>query len=728
VKSCILSDRLYVPAEYVTSKHLSEFVYSIQQDDSFDYGPFETGVGSIRTFVKKRLSDGQIYYGFARGNIAKVGRLFGTLPWSNQTVAPPLTFDLKFNGKLYTYDTKKIGQQEAADQWLRQKGGLIKAPPRFGKTLTSIWLLSKMRVKTLIITHQWDLLEQYYTSLLDFTNVHDLRVPAKKKKDATGQVVGYFNDYTNPEELDVCLLCWQTFASKAKGDARIDKYKNTWGLVIVDECHPFETPVLIDYDKYMPIGEIYENPNVTHVLSYNLDTKCIEKKRIINRRCHESNLQRMSIYVRGEKGLAVVTPTENHKYYVVGKGYVEAKDLAIGDKLITYAGPFYKTKYCTQKGCTKSFVMDYDYWHTKDENEPLMRAYANVGIDCLILDNKLSIDETRARIEAFINNHHVVVEAITPKKLKHDRRVYNLEVADNHNYFVIANEVSSRGTASRTPTTPILVSNCHRMGGICFSRTVNRLSARYRMGLTGTVERTDGREFLVKDILGPVSAEGKVATVDCHVTSIYVGIKIQFGKNEPLPYLYKRLYNNSDRMKIVLKYAMRDIEAGRFICMAFHSSSIEQLKHWTNKLQMLGVKAEAFYGSCTDREGVLERARSGETQVLVCNRQMLTGIDIPRWDTFYNMFPSANVVFNDMGELSGNYYQEFSRIRTPYTDKITGATKDKGIIRDFVDDSPFCYGSYRKRYKAYVQQQFIITTIKEGVTDVGETKRGLDRG
>ena len=317
-------------------------------------------------------------------------------------------------------------------------------------------------------------------------------------------MVGYFNDYTNPEELDVCLLCWQTFASKAKGDARIDKYKNTWGLVIVDECH--------------------------------------------------------------------------------------------------------------------------------------------------------------------------------------------------------------------------------RMGGICFSRTVNRLSARYRMGLSGTVERTDGREFLVKDILGPVSAEGKVATVDCHVTSIYVGIKIQFGKNEPLPYLYKRLYNNSDRMKIVLKYAMRDIEAGRFICMAFHSSSIEQLKHWTNKLQMLGVKAEAFYGSCTDREGVLERARSGETQVLVCNRQMLTGIDIPRWDTFYNMFPSANVVFNDMGELSGNYYQEFSRIRTPYTDKITGATKDKGIIRDFVDDSPFCYGSYRKRYKAYVQQQFIITTIKEGVTDVGETKRGLDRG
>jgi len=502
MKSCILSDRLYVPEEYVKPKHLAEFCYSITQDDTFDYGPFETGVGSIRTFTKKRLADGQIYYGFARGNMQKIGRLFGDLPWSDQTTAPPLQYDIKFNGKLYTYENKKIGQQEAADQWLRCKNGILRANPRFGKTITSIYLITKMGVKTLIVTHQWDLLEQYYKSFSDFTNIDEIREPLRKKRDARGQVFGYFTDYDNPEELDVCLLCWQTFASKAKGDARIDKYKKTWGMVIVDECH--------------------------------------------------------------------------------------------------------------------------------------------------------------------------------------------------------------------------------RIGGIVFAKTVNRLSARYRMGLTGTVERTDGREFLVKDILGTVSAEGKVATVDCKVTVIHTGVSIKYGFSEPLVYLHKRLYNAAGRMQLVLKYAMKDIDAGRFICMAFHSASIEQLKHWTSKLQFMGVSAEAFYGSCVDREGVLDRARSGETQVLVCNRQMLTGIDIPRWDTFYNLFPSSNVVFNDMGELSGNYYQEFSRIRTPYTDKITGTSKKEGIIRDFVDKNPFCYGSYRKRYKAYVQQQFNIDIIKEEGATNARTGKGLD--
>ena len=356
-------------------------------------------------------------------------------------------------------------------------------------TISAIYILTRLKRKTLIITHQKDLLEQFYASFLAFTNASDLVnvQPKQKKRDATGRVFGFFNAYDNPEELDVCLLCWQTFASKAHGDERILKYASSYGLVIIDECH--------------------------------------------------------------------------------------------------------------------------------------------------------------------------------------------------------------------------------KIGGTCFARTVNRLRARYRLGLTGTVERCDGREFLLKDIIGDVVAEGRVAQIPCHVVVTHTGVPIKYNFTEPLAYLYKRIYNNTDRMEIILSDLEKDVEAGHYICFAFHRCSVKQLRHWTQRLQALGMKAEAFYGGCQDREGILSRARSGETQILVCNSQMLTGIDVPRWNVYYSAFPTSNIVFNEKGILSGNFYQEFSRIRTPFSYE-NGSVKTIGIIRDYVDTNSLCFGSYKKRYKAYVNQKFTMEFIK----------------
>lgn len=493
---CVLGDRFYVPEAYVTPEILNEFVYQIaEQEGGYDYGPFQMVTGSIRTFSKVQVKD-EIYYAFSRGNIQKLGRLFGDLPWEDLTSEPSMESDLKFKGNLFTWETKQIGQQEAVDKWLQRKGGIIKAPPRFGKTISSIYVITKLKKKTLIVAHQVDLLKQFYASFSAFTNLSEVvQVDKKqKKRDATGRVIGFFHHYDNPEELDVCLLCWQTFASKAHGAERIRKYGKTWGTVIVDECH--------------------------------------------------------------------------------------------------------------------------------------------------------------------------------------------------------------------------------KVGGTCYARTVNRLAARYRLGLTGTVERVDGREFLLKDIIGDVVAEGKVATIPCKVVITHTGIPIKYSFGEPRPWLYKRLYNATDRMDIILEDLSRDADAGRYICFAFHRCSVQQLCAWTKKLQLLGYDAESFYGTCNDREGVLRRARSGETQILVCNSQMLTGIDVPRWDTFYSAFPTSNVVFNDDGQLSGNYYQEFSRIRTPFQYE-DGRVKKEGIIRDYVDINSACYASYKKRYRAYTNQKFSIEIRKlaEKVSD-----------
>jgi hypothetical protein len=90
---------------------------------------------------------------------------------------------------------------------------------------------------------------------------------------------------------------------------------------------------------------------------------------------------------------------------------------------------------------------------------------------------------------------------------------------------------------------------------------------------------------------------------------------------------------------------------------------------------------------------------------------MLTGIDVPRWDTYYSAFPTSNIVFNEEGNLSGNFYQEFSRIRTPFTSE-DGKVKKEGLIRDYVDNNSLCFGSYKKRYRAYTNQQFKLEVVK----------------
>lgn len=129
---CILADRLYVPESCVSPDDLSEFVYTVEEQSGYDFGPFSVTTGSIRTFAKANIG-GQIYYAFSRGNIEKLGRLFGDLPWNDQTSKPAMAVDLQFKGQLHTWESKQIGQQEAVNEWLRSKQGVIRASPRFGK-------------------------------------------------------------------------------------------------------------------------------------------------------------------------------------------------------------------------------------------------------------------------------------------------------------------------------------------------------------------------------------------------------------------------------------------------------------------------------------------------------------------------------------------------------------------------------------------------------------------
>lgn len=88
-----------------------------------------------------------------------------------------------------------------------------------------------------------------------------------------------------------------------------------------------------------------------------------------------------------------------------------------------------------------------------------------------------------------LNEHYGVrkVVSVTSSTLTNGYR-YNIEVEDNHTYFANG----------------ILVSNCHHCPATTFSTFLDGMYARYKIGLSGTMLRKDGKHVLFKDFFGPV--------------------------------------------------------------------------------------------------------------------------------------------------------------------------------------------------------------------------------
>ena len=63
---------------------------------------------------------------------------------------------------------------------------------------------------------------------------------------------------------------------------------------------------------------------------------------------------------------------------------------------------------------------------------------------------------------------------------------FNIEVEDNHNYFANGK----------------LVSNCHHLSASTFTKVLDSMWARYKIGLSGTITRKDGKHILFSDFLG----------------------------------------------------------------------------------------------------------------------------------------------------------------------------------------------------------------------------------
>lgn len=247
----------------------------------------------------------------------------------------------------------------------------------------------------------------------------------------------------------------------------------------------------------------------------------------------------------------------------------------------------------------------------------------------------------------------------------------------------------------------VFVDEAHRSNATRYSQVVSSFNPKYRHGVSATIEIKSQRHVINNFVLGPIVAEGVTDQVHCQARVVETGVwlplhssgdKYFFGKM--LNFLASHQQRNDFLVSYIESYAV----AGHF-CIAV-ADRVNMLNYVTEKLKNKGIAAQAFHRKAVPkkqlREQVLTKCRNGEITVLVALRSMVLGLDIPRLTAFFNLTPTAN---------QPNYYQELSRVRTPYEGKYMA------YIVDFLDAHPIAAACLKTREKVYQKERFEIIRI-----------------
>jgi superfamily II DNA or RNA helicase len=238
------------------------------------------------------------------------------------------------------------------------------------------------------------------------------------------------------------------------------------------------------------------------------------------------------------------------------------------------------------------------------------------------------------------------------KGLCKDGYVYNLEIEDNHNYFV----------------NDILVHNCHRCPSTTWTETLTEFPARFYLGLSATPFRRDGLGQALNAYIGH-----KIHKVDknmLHSTGAVLKPKICLVNTE-FKYMYRDDYPKM--ISALCKDNARNELIARSVCTDFAENKQNILivsdrkshcKEIANSLRKLGMDSRILSGTVAagKRTQIVEDVKAGRVNVLIATLSLVgEGFDAPN---LCSLFLTTPVKF------SGRLIQVVGRILRPEEGKI----------------------------------------------------------
>lgn len=161
----------------------------------------------------------------------------------DKRVESPFIYDVKFTGKLYSY------QETVVDQYLESRYGMMQCPPRTGKGPMSVYLAVQFGQKTLFLAKQSEFLSQIESHIRSMTNIEELEQQAERK------LCGFPKSLDDYDNFLFCVATYQRFI-RDNGKRLLKRIKRNYGTVIIDEAHSaaalcFAEAVSTLYPKYL---------------------------------------------------------------------------------------------------------------------------------------------------------------------------------------------------------------------------------------------------------------------------------------------------------------------------------------------------------------------------------------------------------------------------------------------------------------------------------------------
>jgi superfamily II DNA or RNA helicase len=187
----------------------------------------------------------------------------------------------------------------------------------------------------------------------------------------------------------------------------------------------------------------------------------------------------------------------------------------------------------------------------------------------------------------------------------------------------------------------VICDEVHLFGAKTFLEVVDRMPARYRIGMSADERRKDRKEFLIHDAFGAVACEVKRAELEDDGSVLPVLVRMvqtrydgswYYGQTAPdFGRLLEELERDEERNELAAKLAADEVHAGHQVLVMAHRR--EHCDRLRRQLARFGVDSGVMFGG-PDGEAELQRAvaelATGKMRCAVGTVQAVgTGLDLP---------------------------------------------------------------------------------------------------
>jgi superfamily II DNA or RNA helicase len=262
----------------------------------------------------------------------------------------------------------------------------------------------------------------------------------------------------------------------------------------------------------------------------------------------------------------------------------------------------------------------------------------------------------------------------------------------------------------------VIVDECHNIPAAQAYMVINRQTAKYRLGLSATLQRRDNLEFMIHASLGPVVAEVKAAEVGSAVLPVTVSTHRHDFKGNPDSWsaFINQLEVDNERNRVLVESSIKSSLATGTAVLTATVSHAEKLH---GLIQQHGVDALLLHGQLTKKEREQRMNEAATNQLIVGTLSLLSeGIDWPHIGTIVFAAPvSASV--DKATPSATRLIQSIGRARRPHSGK------SRAFVMDIIDTHPFGLAAYKKRFEIYQQQGFeVLNSSMSTFSFYGENK------